>query len=41
MLYGGVGVWLFALASFATFGAMANRVKLREAAATTCAQCTD
>lgn len=43
MLYGGVGVWLLAAASFVTFGAM-TRLKdsqREEVPATTCAQCTD
>ncbi|MBN3756419.1 MFS transporter [Paraburkholderia sp. Tr-20389] len=41
MMYGGVGVWLLALASFVTFGALTKRPSLREARATTCAQSTD
>ncbi|CAG9223939.1 Permeases of the major facilitator superfamily [Paraburkholderia sabiae] len=41
MLYGGVGVWLLALASFLTFGPMTTRPQRQEVPATTCAQCTD
>jgi hypothetical protein len=43
MLYGGIGVWLLAIASFMTFGVTTklNRSKLEEAPVTTCAQCTD
>jgi hypothetical protein len=43
MLYGGVGAWLLAAASFVTFGAMTNptRSKLQEARAATSAQRTD
>ncbi|CAN7430888.1 MFS transporter [Paraburkholderia sp. SIMBA_054] len=43
MLYGGVGAWLLAAASFVTFGAMTNptRSKLQEARAATSTQRTD
>jgi hypothetical protein len=42
MLYGGVGAWLLAAASFVTFGVTnPTRSKLLEARATTSAQRTD